>query len=66
MPEALARYEARRRPRAGSFVSRSLQFGRVATLESRPLAWLRDTAMRMTPQWVVQRGVEDLYRASSV
>jgi 2-polyprenyl-6-methoxyphenol hydroxylase-like FAD-dependent oxidoreductase len=46
---ALAAYERRRIERANSFVSRSLQFGRVTQLESSAGRFVRDTLMRLIP-----------------
>jgi 2-polyprenyl-6-methoxyphenol hydroxylase-like FAD-dependent oxidoreductase len=49
IPAALAAYERRRIERANSFVTRSLQFGRVTQLESSAGRFLRDTLMRLLP-----------------
>jgi 2-polyprenyl-6-methoxyphenol hydroxylase-like FAD-dependent oxidoreductase len=42
---ALARYQARRIPRANRFVARSRAFGRLAHVRSTPLRWLHDRVL---------------------
>ena len=52
---ALLEYQRRRVPRASQFVKRSRSLGIVAQCENPLLCWVRDTATRLTPQWVATR-----------
>lgn len=55
--EALADYERLRRPRADWILRQSYSLGKVAQLESAPLRWLRDWAMRVTPDSINARAL---------
>jgi 2-polyprenyl-6-methoxyphenol hydroxylase-like FAD-dependent oxidoreductase len=57
MEGALARYEARRLPRANAFVVRSQRMGRLAHVRGAPLLWLRDRALRMIPKRLAARSL---------
>jgi 2-polyprenyl-6-methoxyphenol hydroxylase-like FAD-dependent oxidoreductase len=50
LAEALAAYERKRVEHTRKIVDASWQFGRVAQLENRFLTWLRDLALRATPE----------------
>lgn len=52
---ALAAYEAQRLPRTSRMVKTSWQVGRLAQLESPFLIWLRNLALKSTPQSVVRK-----------
>ena len=52
---ALLEYQQRRIPRVSKFVQRSRLLGSVAQCEDPVLCWMRDTAARLTPQWVAAR-----------
>ena len=52
LEEALVSYESLRRPRAEWILRQSYRLGKVAQLESAPLRWLRDWAVRLTPDSV--------------
>lgn len=60
LPTALADYERRRVERANSFVTRALQLGRVAQMESAPGRFVRDTLMRLVPESAAVRQVRAL------
>ena len=47
--DALREYERKRVARTTKIVNASWQFGRVAQLEGRVVTWLRDLALRATP-----------------
>ena len=49
-PDALAQYEALRRPRATWILERSYAVGKVAQLSSPWLCWLRNKAVEWTPE----------------
>jgi 2-polyprenyl-6-methoxyphenol hydroxylase-like FAD-dependent oxidoreductase len=53
----LAEYEALRRPRARRILEQSFRLGRIAQLESSPGRWLRNLALRMTPDSVNDRAL---------
>ena len=53
--EALAAYERARVSRTTAVVNASWRFGRVAQMEGRLSCWLRDLALRSTPQSVIRR-----------
>jgi 2-polyprenyl-6-methoxyphenol hydroxylase-like FAD-dependent oxidoreductase len=55
---ALARYQARRIPRANRFVARSRALGRLAHVRSTPLRWLRDRALASVPRRAALRALE--------
>jgi 2-polyprenyl-6-methoxyphenol hydroxylase-like FAD-dependent oxidoreductase len=55
VPLALARYQARRVPRANRFVTQSYRIGQLAHVHSTPLRWLRDRALRAVPLRLVAR-----------
>ncbi|MEO6598682.1 MAG: FAD-dependent monooxygenase [Polyangiaceae bacterium] len=57
--DALAAYEARRVARTTVIVNASWQFGRLAQLDGRVSCWLRDLALRATPQSVIQRRLRE-------
>ncbi|MCD2443272.1 FAD-dependent monooxygenase [Agromyces sp. SYSU K20354] len=52
---ALAAYDALRRPRTQSIARRARSMGRIAHVGWRPVAALRDTAIRMTPTAALAR-----------
>ncbi|MFT5681437.1 MAG: 2-polyprenyl-6-methoxyphenol hydroxylase-like FAD-dependent oxidoreductase [Myxococcota bacterium] len=54
-------YEARRKVRALSFVSRSWQLGAVAQWENPVACWLRDLGMAWTPAAVMRRQMAVVY-----
>jgi 2-polyprenyl-6-methoxyphenol hydroxylase-like FAD-dependent oxidoreductase len=54
---ALASYQSRRVARANSFVVRSHRFGRMAQVQSAPLRWLRDQALRAVPVKLTARSL---------
>lgn len=54
---ALAEYERLRRPRAEWILKQSYTLGRIAQLESAPLRFLRDWAVRLTPASVNERAL---------
>jgi 2-polyprenyl-6-methoxyphenol hydroxylase-like FAD-dependent oxidoreductase len=53
--DALAAYELRRVVRTSAIVEASWRFGRLAQMEGRFSCWLRDLALRATPQKVILR-----------
>jgi 2-polyprenyl-6-methoxyphenol hydroxylase-like FAD-dependent oxidoreductase len=66
VPEALARYEALRRPRVAAIQRRSRALGRLAQLESRRLGAVRDLVTRLVPPRVAERALVSLLEASPV
>lgn len=60
LADALARYEWRRRPRAGHVQRLSRRQGRVSQAENPLICSLRDAAMRMTPGWLALAGARRL------
>jgi 2-polyprenyl-6-methoxyphenol hydroxylase-like FAD-dependent oxidoreductase len=50
LSDALSKYEGKRVAHTTKIVNASWQFGRVGQLEGRFLTWLRDLALRATPQ----------------
>lgn len=63
LPAALQRYEARRRERVDLIQTRSRRFGVVAQWESSPARSLRNFLVRMTPDSVGRKALEDLANA---
>lgn len=57
LDDALAEYERLRRPRADWILRQSYTLGKIAQLESAPLRWLRDWAVRLTPASVNDRAL---------
>jgi len=55
--DALAEYERLRRPRAEWILKQSYTLGKIAQLESAPLRFLRDWAVRLTPASVNDRAL---------
>jgi len=53
--DALAAYERARVARTTTIVNESWRFGRIAQMDGRFACWLRDLALRATPQSVVRR-----------
>jgi len=53
--DALAAYERARVARTAEIVNASWRFGRVAQMDGRLGCWLRDLALRSTPQSVIRR-----------
>jgi len=53
--DAIATYERARVARTTAIVNDSWRFGRLAQMEGRFTCWLRDLALRTTPQSVVRR-----------
>lgn len=60
LPAALAAYDARRRPRAETFVRASLRAARMTQAEGRVPVALRDAAARFVPARVAARSVAKL------
>ncbi len=56
--DALAQYEAWRRPRALWIQAQSRRIGQVGQLAHGGLRWLRDGAMRMTPDSIAGAGIK--------
>ena len=63
LPSALKRYEQRRRARVDLIQTRSRRFGIIAQWESPVACALRDFALRLAPDSVGRRAVEDLAKA---
>jgi 2-polyprenyl-6-methoxyphenol hydroxylase-like FAD-dependent oxidoreductase len=57
---ALIEYEKRRMPRTRRIVIQARRFGAIAQLESAPLRFIRDAAIRATPTGVAVRQTESL------
>ena len=57
--DALAGYELRRVARTSAIVNASWRFGRLAQMEGRFSCWLRDLALRATPQSVIRRRLQE-------
>jgi 2-polyprenyl-6-methoxyphenol hydroxylase-like FAD-dependent oxidoreductase len=57
---ALLEYERRRIPRTRKFVLGSRWFGVIAQRQNPALCWLRNAAIRATPQWITARQVKSL------
>jgi 2-polyprenyl-6-methoxyphenol hydroxylase-like FAD-dependent oxidoreductase len=62
IPDSLAQYERRRRPRVNAIQSRSRRIGRVAQWESPAATAVRNALVRMTPVSVARRAVAGLAR----
>ncbi|MEM6931811.1 MAG: FAD-dependent monooxygenase, partial [Myxococcota bacterium] len=60
IPEGLAAYEARRRPRANRFVRRSYRLGAVAQWADPLACFLRDRAVAWTPRALARRSLAQL------
>ena len=58
---ALADYEARRKPRARRFVTRSWTFGRAGQWENAVARALRDTLTRLTPRSTLARTMDGVW-----
>jgi 2-polyprenyl-6-methoxyphenol hydroxylase-like FAD-dependent oxidoreductase len=56
---ALTAYESRRQPRTRAIVLQSRRFGQLAQWENRPLCWLRNAALRVTPPSVGERRMKE-------
>ncbi len=59
---ALTNYEQRRRPRVTVIQTRSRRLGRVAQLQSRPAAAIRNAMVALTPDRLGRRAIEQLAR----
>ncbi len=66
VPEALATYEALRRPRVTWIQRRSRSLGRIAQLGARPLCALRNSLARMAPAGAAQKALVSLLETSPV
>ena len=59
--EALSAYEATRLPRARQFVERSWSMGSMAQWENGLARWLRDSAVRLTPESVMVGQLDQVF-----
>ena len=57
---ALQSYDRIRRPRAELVMKQSERIGQAGQLESRALVWLRDMAIRLTPQSITERTINTI------
>lgn len=64
VPEALAAYERRRKPRAERIVARSRMTGKVAQAANPMTAFLRDALARVTPEAVTLRQIDAVLKPS--
>lgn len=62
--DAFIKFETLRRPRTEKIVNGSWNLGRIAQFENPILAWLRNTAVRLTPPSVAERQMQFLYNVS--
>jgi len=59
LPDALVAYEHARVARTMTIVNASFRFGRLAQMENGFACWLRDLALRSTPQSVIRRQMRE-------
>ncbi len=59
---AFEEYQRVRKPRVDWVARTARRLGRVAHFRSRPARWLRDIALRLTPDWVNDRQMDRMLR----
>jgi 2-polyprenyl-6-methoxyphenol hydroxylase-like FAD-dependent oxidoreductase len=64
LADAISAYERKRVEHTSKIVAASWQFGRVAQLENKFLTWLRDLALRATPQAQIRARLRENARFS--